>query len=248
MRIASWPIAALFALAPVFYAQSAPTALPLQTTSGTGFTGAPYSGKETTVKVQTLTDGTTTRETFVELLWRDAEGRTRREMIQHTDSGLEYHSIIITDPVGGMYLKWLVGYPSSRKLMHIWPVTPAQRVTAPPSPIPASRADPGSTTPRPGFRRETLPPQEINGVYAEGTRTTHTFRLEGEISNRVIEVTNELWISPDLRIIVRHFHDDPRSGETITDVSDVVRGDPDPSLFQPPEGYEVVDHRAPNSR
>jgi hypothetical protein len=248
MHLASWSIAALFVLAPVSFAQSAPGSLPLQTTAGTGFTGAPYSGKQTTVKTQTLTDGTTVTETSVELLWRDGEGRTRREMIQHTDSGEEYRSVIITDPVGGVYLKWMIGYPSAKRVMHIWPVTPAQRVTAPPPTAPASPPSPGSTASTPGFRREILAPQEINGVYAEGTRTTRSIRLQGDSGNRVIEVTNELWISPDLRIIARHLMNDPRSGETTTDVTEVVKGEPDPSLFQAPEGYAVVDHRGQGSR
>jgi hypothetical protein len=247
MRNAFLTIAVLLALAPVCLAQSAPAALPLQTTSGTGFTGAPYSGKQTTIKTQTLTDGSTTTETSVELLWRDAGGRTRREIIHHTDSGEEYRSVIITDPVGGVYLKWTVGLPSARKSMHIWPVTPAQRVTAPP-PAHQPPANPGPTAAPPGYEREILTPQEINGVYAEGSRWVRSIRLTEESNKRAIEVSNELWISPDLRIIVRHLHDDPRSGKEDTEVTDVVRGDPDPSLFQPPQGYEVVDHRTPGDR
>ena len=244
MRNTSWTIAVLLSLAPVCLAQSAPAALPLQTTSGTGFTGAPYSGKQTTIKTQTLTDGSTTTETSVELIWRDAEGRTRREIIHHTDSGEEYRSVIITDPVGGVYLKWTVGLPSARKLMHIWPG--AQHVTAPVPAVPRSAASPGPTTAPPGYEREILTPQEINGVYAEGSRWVRSIRLTEESSKRAIEVSNELWISPDLRIIVRHLHDDPRSGREDTEVTEVVRGDPDPSLFQAPQGYEVVDHRAQN--
>lgn len=252
MRIAPLSIAVLLAIMPSSFAQTTPgmpeagvrrPAIPLQTTSGTGFSSAPYSGKETTVKEQTLTDGTRTTETFVELIWRDAEGRTRREMIQHTDAGVEYRSIIITDPVGGMYRKWLIGYPSDRQLVHIWPVTQAQRVTAPPSPV-----NQGKVETRPDFRNEILTPQEVNGVNAVGSRWTRNLRLEGEISNRVITVTNELWISPELRIIMRHVHDDPRTGKEDTEVTDVVRGDPDPALFQAPEGYAVVDHRPPNQR
>jgi hypothetical protein len=251
-RIAPLSIAVLFAVASVSIAQTVPRApeagvrrpaIPLQTTSGTGFTGAPYSGKETTVKEKTLTDGTRITETFVELLWRDAEGCTRREMIEHTDSGEEYRSIIITDPVGGMYRKWLVGYPSDRQVMHIWPLPINQRVTAPPSPV-----NQGKVETRPDFRNEILTPQEINGVYAVGSRWVRTIQLTEEISKRVVEVTNELWISPDLRIIMRHIHDDPQTGKEDTEVTDVVRGDPDPALFQPPEGYTVVDHRPPNQR
>jgi hypothetical protein len=224
--------------APVSFGQSAP-AVPLQTTSGTGFSGAPYSGKSTTVKEKMLTDGTKTTETFVELLWRDAEGRTRKEFIRHTDSGEEYRSIIITDPVGGVYLKWDDNEEAGRRVVGIWPVPPAQRLTAPPSPLIQGKA-----VTRPDFRNEILTPQEINGVFAEGSRWSRTIRLEGESNNRVIEMTNELWISPDLRIIVRHVHDDPRTGKETTDVTDVVRGDPDPALFHAPEGYTVVDHRS----
>jgi hypothetical protein len=169
-------------------------------------------------------------------------------MIRHDDSGAEYGSIIITDPVAGIYLKWTSGDETTRRVVSIWPVTHAQRVTAPPASVPPSPANPVSMALMPDFRREVLTPQEINGVYAEGTRTTRTIRLEGESSGRVIHVINELWLSPDLRIIVRHIHDDPQSGTVTTNVTEVVRGDPEPSLFQAPQGYEVVDHRAENPR
>ena len=246
MRLASWSIAVLLTLAPASFAQPTPQTVPLQTTSGTGFTGAPYSGKETTVKVQMLTDGTKTTTTFVEYVWRDAEGRTRRELIRNDNSGAQYRSVIITDPVGGVYLKWEEGNPSAKQIVNVWPVTRAQRVTAPPASAPPTLPNPAAMVSTPDYRREVLTPQYINGVYSEGTRTVHSFRLEGESSNRVIEVTNEIWISSDLRIIVRRVHEDPRSGTEATNVTDVVRGDPDPSLFQAPEGYDVVDHRAQN--
>ena len=246
MRLASWSIAVLLTCASVSFAQSARQPIPLPTTSGTGFTSAPYSGKETTVKVQTLTDGTKTTTTSVEYIWRDAEGRTRRDLIRNDNSGAQYRSVIITDPVDGVYLKWEEGNPSVKQVVSIWPVARAQRVTAPPSSAPPTPPNPAAMVSTPDYRREILTPQYINGVYSEGTRTVHSFRLEGESSNRVIEVTNEMWISPDLRIIVRHLHDDPRAGTEVTNVTDVVRGDPDPSLFQAPEGYDVVDHRAQN--
>jgi hypothetical protein len=248
MRAVTWSFAIYLAFAPLSIAQSISGPLPLQTTSGTGFTSAPYSAKETTVKVQTLTDGTTATETFVELVWRDAEGRTRREMIRHTDAGAEYRSVIITDPVGGIYLKWTVGNESAGRVTHIWPTMPAQRRTAPP---PSGLQEPQgavSPGPTPNFQRETLPAQEINGIYSEGTRTIRTIHLNEASRNRVIQVMNELWLSPELKIIVRHIHDDPRTGRSTTNVTDVVRGDPDSGLFEPPEGYvlryEVADHGA----
>ena len=244
MRLASWPIAVLLTFTSASFAQPTHQLIPLQTTSGTGFTGAPYSGKETTVKTQTLTDGSKTTTTSVEYIWRDAEGRTRRDLIRHDDSGEQFRDVIITDPVGGVYLKWVEGNPSASQVVSVWPVTRAQRMTAPTSSAPPTPSNPSAMASTPNYRREALTPQYMNGVYSEGTRSTQTIHLEGESSNRVIEVTNELWISPDLRIIVRHLHDDPRSGRVITDVTDVVRGDSEPTLFQPPAGYDVVDHRA----
>jgi hypothetical protein len=243
MRLVLCSATVLLSLAAATFAQTPTQQLPLQTTSGTGFSSAPYSGRETTVKTQTLTDGTITTETHVELICRDAQGRTRREMIQQSESGDEYRSIVITDPVGGMYLKWEVGNPLVAPQVSIWPLARAQTVIAAPPAGNALSPNQGSTRSIPGVQRDRLPAQEINGVYAEGSRTVRTTHLEGEINNRVIEVTNELWVSPDLRIIVRHVLDDPRTGRTVTDVTDVVRGDPDPGLFRAPEGYPVADHR-----
>jgi hypothetical protein len=244
MRFASWFTAALVATAATCLAQTAPAPIPLLTTSGTGFNGAPYAGRETTVAVKPLADGTTTTQTFVQLLWRDADGRTRSEHVLHTDSGVEYHSVVVTDPVAGVYLKWTTGNEAVKPVVSIWPVARAQTKTAPAAPSPVPRAGLDSTVLPPGLQRETLPPQEINGVYSEGTRTIRTIHLGEERDNRVIKVTNELWISPDLRIIVRHIMDGPRTGTSTTNLTDVVRGDSDSSLFQPPEGYQLVDHRA----
>jgi len=242
MRIARWTIGILLGLTPVVWAQT--PAKPLQTTSGTGFTSAPYSGRETTVTTHRLEDGTPTTVTSVQLIWRDAEGRTRREMIRHGMNGEEHRTIIITDPVGGLYLKWEVGNPAAKPVASIWPMSRAQKVTAPPpADPPAPAADSNVKTPWGGTRREVLPAQQINGVYAEGTRTTRTIHLEDENSNVVIEVINEVWISPELKIIVRHVLDDPEKGKTTTELTDVVRSDPDPGLFRAPAGYTVVDHR-----
>jgi len=141
MRQASWSITVLLTFAAASFAQSTRQPIPLQTTSGTGFTGAPFSGKATTVKV--LADRTTLT-TFVEYLWRDAEGRTRRDLIRHDDSGEQYRDVIITDPVGGVYLKWVEGNPSASRIVSVWPVKPAQRVTAPPSAAPSTSQNPGN--------------------------------------------------------------------------------------------------------
>jgi hypothetical protein len=62
--------------------------------------------------------------------------------------------------------------------------------------------------------KEQLGKQMIEGVEAEGTRTTVTIPA-GEIGNeRPIEIVSERWYSPELQLVVMTKHSDPRSGET----------------------------------
>jgi hypothetical protein len=58
-------------------------------------------------------------------------------------------------------------------------------------------------------------------------------------------VTSETWTSPDLKITVRQITDDPRSGKVTTELTNITRTDPDPALFQAPEGYTVRDMSLP---
>jgi hypothetical protein len=253
MRIASIAILTSFLFGAACPSQT-PTSSVLQTSSGTGFTGAPYSGKETTANTKTAADGTRYSNTYVTYLWRDAEGRTRQERPEKSPAGVDIRSVIITDPVAGVYLKWSYGDESMPKVMTIWPLAERQLARAPAADQYAYATAP-QYTPSNGAARscgngctvetDRLALQPINGVSAFGTRTTRTFKA-GTAENGqdlVVTVTNEVWLSPDLALIVRHINDDPRTGRSETDVTDIVPGDPDPGLFAAPEGYEVRDMR-----
>jgi hypothetical protein len=242
MRIASLIALAALTLVPILFAQT-PTPLPLQTTAGMGFTGEPYSAKETTVKVQTAVDGAQNFDTFVQLLWRDAQGRTRREDIQHDASGAEYHSVIITDPIAGVYLKWTIQNGLAGRVVTIWPLSDAQKITAPPPPYSAGPINTAPQSCGQDCTREVLAPQQINSEYAMGSRVNRTVRAgtQGHITDSI--VIDENWVSPDLRIIMRHVTNDPSDGLTTTDLTDVIRGDPDPSLFVAPPGSLFRDMR-----
>jgi len=253
MRIASIALLTSFLFGATCHSQAPPSSV-LQTTSGTGFTGAPYSGTETTVDVKTAADGTRYTNTNVTYPWRDAEGRTRQEHPGKSPSGIDIHSVIITDPVAGVYLKWSYGDESMPKVMTIWPLAERQKVRAPAVSQYAYAVVPQYTSlngvPRScgnGCTVETdrLALQPINGVNAFGTRTTRTFTAGTAEDGRSLAatVTNEVWLSPDLAIIVRRVNDDSRTGRSETDVTDVVPSDPDPSLFAAPEGYEIRDMR-----
>jgi hypothetical protein len=94
-------------------------------------------------------------------------------------------------------------------------------------------------------KTESLGTQTIEGVSAEGTRSTITIPA-GEIGNTLpIEVVDETWYSPELQINVMTKHRDPRSGETTYRLTNLSRSEPDRSLFEVPAGYAVQEGKMP---
>ncbi|HVW83495.1 MAG TPA: hypothetical protein VHB50_02395 [Bryobacteraceae bacterium] len=81
---------------------------------------------------------------------------------------------------------------------------------------------------------ENLGFQSINGVTAQGTRTTTTIPTGQIGNNRPITIVSERWVSPDLQILVKSTNSDPRFGETTYDLTNIQQGAQDPSLFQIP--------------
>ena len=64
-------------------------------------------------------------------------------------------------------------------------------------------------------------------------------------NDRKMTVENEFWWSPQLGLNLSSIKIDPRIGKQTFTVTNLVQGDPDPSLFQLPAGFEVVDRGKP---
>jgi hypothetical protein len=56
-------------------------------------------------------------------------------------------------------------------------------------------------------------------------------------------VVSEQWYSPDLQVLVATRHSDPRSGETVYRLVNIVRGEQDRSLFEVPADYTLKEAR-----
>ena len=81
----------------------------------------------------------------------------------------------------------------------------------------------------------------LDGLPVEGRKTT-TVIPAGQIGNdQPITITSEEWRSPDLNVLVMTRHADPRSGESTYRLTNVIRAEPDPSLFMVPADYTVKD-------
>jgi hypothetical protein len=91
--------------------------------------------------------------------------------------------------------------------------------------------------------KEELGQKAIEGVMAEGTRTTTTIPA-GKIGNaQAIRVVSESWFSPDLQVLVMTRHSDPRSGETVYRLTNIIRGEQDRSMFEVPADYTIQEGR-----
>lgn len=89
--------------------------------------------------------------------------------------------------------------------------------------------------------RESLGTQMIEGVKAEGTRSTLTIPA-GKVGNeRPLVVTSERWFSPELGVVVKSRHSDPRLGTSTYQLTGIDRREPPAAQFEVPADYAVSD-------
>jgi hypothetical protein len=92
---------------------------------------------------------------------------------------------------------------------------------------------------------ESLGTRQFEGVTAEGTRSTTTIPA-GQIGNLLpIAVVTEHWFSKELQVAVLITRRDPRSGDTVYRLTNIVRAEPPPDLFTVPPDYQVIDLNVP---
>lgn len=208
--------------------------------SGRTVTDAPYAADAITDVTQVLSDGNRIKNRTSARIARDGQGRVRRERKSVAVGMLVAEApapiVTINDPVAGV-------------LVTLDPVRKVAVRTAPPDrsmKIIGSgrgfgmRLPPGAPPPPPGdVRSESLGTTSLEGVQAEGTRTTLTIPAGAIGNQRAIEVVTERWFSPELQVIVSSKRSDPRMGETIYRLTNIVRGEPSPELFEIPSDFRV---------
>ena len=76
---------------------------------------------------------------------------------------------------------------------------------------------------------------------ATGRKTTSTIPA-GQIGNdRAIEVTDERWESPELKMLIYSRFSDPRTGVVEFKLLNINRADPASDLFVIPSDYTVIE-------
>jgi hypothetical protein len=225
---------------------------------GRTVSGAPYSGVEVTTSQQILASGNVIQNQSKSNVYRDSQGRVRTETPEHrpgpNNTQTATTHVTITDPIAGVVRH----VDDVNRVVNESPLHPAGRSGPPPNgnaPGPRPRPNGGPDGPEramgpggpggrgahndPNVTTENLGTQTINGVSANGTRVTHTIPV-GAIGNaQAIQSVREVWSSPDLKVPVMVKESDPRFGTTVTELTNIVRAEPDATLFQAPAGYTV---------
>jgi hypothetical protein len=168
---------------------------------------------------------------------RDSQGRIYnvfRELVPASESGAPpIVRIHFYDPQtrGYTYL-----YPDRKVYM-------AGTVNHPPAAEPADLiASPaGNSAPLNQFtKQEDLGTQTIAEISAHGVREIQTLPAASSGTGNEVVLTDEYWYSDELHINVVVKHNDPRTGSVTMTLTQATRGEPDPSLFQIPEGYKPM--------
>jgi hypothetical protein len=200
-------------------------------------TGVPFSAVAVSESTQTLADGNHIARKTQTNLFRDSQGRFRKEVTLPAISGQPKSFVFINDPVAG-----------TNFILHADTKT-AEQMGRPFAGMKGPLKDElkGKMESRQqqemangSLKKEDLGTQTIAGVSSQGTRITHTIPA-GQVGNeKAITIVSEHWYSNDLQMVVMSKRSDPRFGDTTYTLTNIQRQEPATSLFAVPPGYTVT--------
>jgi hypothetical protein len=189
---------------------------------------APFTAKVLVTWNRPLVGGGSVSRKYFTQVARDSQGRVRRETREFipADSNAE---------------------PPLRTFTFLDPVTSTRTVcrkstmkcaTAPFQPR-VNLSQDGGTLSGAGSNvtRENLGQQTMFDLPVVGTRQTVT---DSQGSTRLALTHTDVWYSSDLQMDLSVDRNNPQSGEVTLKVIALVRGEPDPSWFAIPTGYQVI--------
>jgi hypothetical protein len=227
-------------------------------------TGAPYSAQAITEITQTLPDGNRIVRKVTASVYRDSAGRVRRDQVLAAVGSwmpdAQPKTAIIDDPVA--HFHYILN--PDRQTAARFPAPEHHGFKGPRGDKADKTADPASSSaassqasgaaaqdapepdgPRhrgPGTVQKTsLGTQTIEGVQATGSQSVLTIDAGAIGNDQAIRIVWEEWYSPDLKTVVLSKRTDPRFGETVYQLTQINRTEPDAALFQVPANYTITD-------
>lgn len=194
---------------------------------------APFTAVVQVERANVQPDGTTIRMKTFRQIGRDGHGRIYNEMrilvSADTDQTPKIATIRLYDP------QTRVSTTLNALDKTFWTMTVNRPpATVPPGPLEATPV--GNTLQQNEFAtKDDLGTKDFGGTVAHGVRAVQKVPIEG--SSATLIVTDEYWYSDDLRMNVLIKHNDPRTGSVTLALENIQRAEPDPAMFEIPQGY-----------
>ena len=228
--------------------------------------GKPYSADTSTETMQTLADGNRIVHRTVSKVYRDSDGRTRREQtfgnVDPEHPSPHEVKVFVDDPVNGTAFVLDPGSKTADKVQRtrkflderngeddgtrIMNDSEVGEQSAPGRMMVKFR-DEHSGNPlavvMPDEKRdvvkEDLGTRNIEGVDCSGTRQTITIPAAAVGNEKPILIVTETWFAPAIAAVVESTTDDPRYGKTTYQLTNVQLSEPARSLFEPPTNFKL---------
>ncbi len=210
---------------------------PVTTQTNVQAAKTPYTAEYKITHVQTLADGTTiTRET-TEVKALDSQGRRMTATTTSSADREPTTRVMVYDPVSRTQTFWHV----PGKVAHVLQMS---ATAAENHCLTITRDDVSvASGPKANYTSRDLGIESIQGIEARGHQYTTTIPAGAAGNDAPLVSTSERWTALTVGLkglVVREIRDDPRQGKTTRELTNVSQGDPDPTTFQPPDGYELV--------
>jgi len=202
---------------------------------------APFTLLLQTEWVRGLPDGGTITTVNQRRIARDTEGRIYQErwILVPKDGKAKSQMTTIQISDASNHTLYNCFMLDTKKQCVIVPYTP--------SPNAVFRFKGGPTGPLPDGAgeaiHEELGTQLVSGVETTGTRDTVIFNPGLFGNDRKMTIEREYWFSPKLGFNLLSKRSDPRIGTQTFTATNLILSEPDPKLFDLPEGFRVVDRR-----
>lgn len=203
---------------------------------------APFSLTLHTEWIQTLRNGGTFTEINARPIMRDGAGRIYQERWLLVPKGSDIRSqmttIQIDDPIAHKFYNCFVRQKvceiqtSVMGLAHYDP----NRLQS--GPLKSGKG---------AFLHEDLGASSAAGMPVHTYRDTTTLNTGVLGNDAPMAIVREFSYSPDLGFDLTSSLDSPQVGHQTFTVTELNTNEPDPSFFQPPEGYRLVDRRKPQT-
>jgi hypothetical protein len=191
---------------------------------------APFSAEVMVRNEQSMPDGTVVSKHTINLIGRDSRGRIHNE-----------RRLLVPEAYNGTprLLEAHIFDPETRLSTYYDPMTHIARQQILPKPPTAASLS------NPQVKVEDLGTDVIKGFVVKGMRRTLTIPAKLSGTGASVEIVDEYWYSDDLQINLLLRRTDPRTGVQTVEITTIQREEPQPSFFEVPQGYKIVDETPP---